>query len=517
MSAGGGPEGGARAKDGPVPGGPVPSRSVPGRSVPGGSTRPRDPSPAGWKGLLALLCLAISLMLWLNGLLASLDRPSVGDDLTRRQLELAVLAAPELPQPLGEALAGSDPEVTLQEHLLQEIERRQEAGQPAAADLLLERALLLRRQQDRRQGDALLEQVRARPDDDPHSSAAERQLARDLLAAPAALDPAAARPLLSPAEARAQAAALGRGPLLEQLSCAALAGSPDPCGAAPAARRAARQLLVVNLLPALILLLGLGLLVRQLWLRWRQGPLPVAPLQGPLLSGVDVVLLVAGGFVVVGELLTPVLLTPLVQRGLLLLGLSGSLRDGVSVVALYLGLMAGPLVILTLMLRGLGSAPAGGWLQFRWVPLGVTARRAFVGFLMVLPLVSVVGWLQAQLWSDAGGSNPLLELVLKSQNLPALACFAFTAILLAPLFEETIFRGVLLPVAARELGGGWGVVVSAAVFAVAHLSLGELPALFVLGLGLGWLRLSSGRLGASVLMHALWNAMTFSNLVLLGS
>ncbi|WP_411867251.1 type II CAAX prenyl endopeptidase Rce1 family protein [Vulcanococcus limneticus] len=501
MSAGGGPEGGARARGGPVP---------------GGSTRPRDPSAAGWKGLLALLCLAISLLLWINGLLASLDRPSVGDDLTRRQLELAVLAAPELPQPLGEALAGSDPEVTLQEHLLQEIERRQEAGQPAAADLLLERALLLRRQQDRRQGDALLEQVRARPDDDPHSSAAERQLARDLLAAPA-LDTAAARPLLSPAEARAQAAALGRGPLLEQLSCAALAGSPEPCGAAPAARRAARQLLVVNLLPALILLLGLGLLVRQLWLRWRQGPLPVAPLQGPLLSGVDVVLLVAGGFVVVGELLTPVLLTPLVQRGLLLLGLTGPLRDGVTVVALYLGLMAGPLVILTLMLRGLGSGPAGGWLQFRWVPLGVTARRAFVGFLMVLPLVSVVGWLQAQLWSDAGGSNPLLELVLKSQNLPALACFAFTAILLAPLFEETIFRGVLLPVAARELGGAWGVVVSAAVFAVAHLSLGELPALFVLGLGLGWLRLSSGRLGASVLMHALWNAMTFSNLVLLGS
>lgn len=504
MSAGGGPEGRARAKGG---------------SVPGGSDRrgqdQRGPA-AGWKGLLALLCLAISLMLWLNGLLASLDRPSVGDDLTRRQLELAVLAAPELPQPLGDALAGSDPEVTLQEHLLQEIERRQEAGQPPAADLLLERALLLRRQQDRRQGDALLEQVRARAEDDPHSSAAERQLARDLLAAPPQ-DPATARPLASPTEARARAAALGRGPLLEQLSCAALAGSSEPCGAAAAARRAASQLLVVNLLPALTLLLGLGLLVRQLWLRWRQGPLPVAPLQGPPLAGVDVVLLVAGGFVVVGELLTPMLLTPLVQRGLVLLGLAGPLREGVSVVALYLGLMAGPLVILTLMLRGLGSGPAGGWLQFRWVPLGITARRAFGGFLMVLPLVSVVGWLQAQLWSDAGGSNPLLELVLKSQNLPALACFAFTAVLLAPLFEETIFRGVLLPVAARELGGTWGVVVSAAVFAVAHLSLGELPALFVLGLGLGWLRLSSGRLGASVLMHALWNAMTFSNLVLLGS
>jgi membrane protease YdiL (CAAX protease family) len=92
-----------------------------------------------------------------------------------------------------------------------------------------------------------------------------------------------------------------------------------------------------------------------------------------------------------------------------------------------------------------------------------------------------------------------------------------TAVVLAPLFEETLFRGVLLPVVGERLGGGWGVLISAAVFALAHLSIGEFPPLFVLGLGLGWLRWSSGRLGASVLMHGLWNAMTFTNLVLLGS
>ena len=49
------------------------------------------------------------------------------------------------------------------------------------------------------------------------------------------------------------------------------------------------------------------------------------------------------------------------------------------------------------------------------------------------------------------------------------------------------------------------------------LNPGNPSALLMLGLGLGWLRLSSGRLGASVLMHSLWNAMTFANLVLLGS
>ena len=106
--------------------------------------------------------------------------------------------------------------------------------------------------------------------------------------------------------------------------------------------------------------------------------------------------------------------------------------------------------------------------------------------------------------------------MLNSHNVPALACFGFTAVVLAPLFEETIFRGALLPVAARKLGAAGGILLSGAVFAVAHLSLGELLPLLVLGIGLGWVRWSGGRLGSCVLMHALWNALTFANLVVLG-
>jgi hypothetical protein len=71
-------------------------------------------------------------------------------------------------------------------------------------------------------------------------------------------------------------------------------------------------------------------------------------------------------------------------------------------------------------------------------------------------------------------------------------------------------------VLAKSFGSGWGVFTSALVFGVAHLSVGELPPLFVLGLGLGLLRLSSGRLLPCVLMHALWNGVTFINLLLLG-
>jgi hypothetical protein len=124
------------------------------------------------------------------------------------------------------------------------------------------------------------------------------------------------------------------------------------------------------------------------------------------------------------ELLTPLLVGPLLTSLLKALRIASPLREGLSVVVLYLALMAGPLLILSLMLRSLGPAPEGGWLLLRWRPLGSGIQRALRSVLMVVPLVSLVGWLQGQIWGDPGGSNPLLDLVLRSQDPATLACFA---------------------------------------------------------------------------------------------
>ena len=445
---------------------------------------------------LALVSLALSLLLWLNGLIDSLSRPSVGNDLNRRQLELAVLAEPSLDGPLRPLLAGRNPQQALAEAIKTELKKAREAGRTIDRNLELEQALLWRRQRDEEQAASLLQQLSVGP-------------GSQALVAEALLQPANSKDL----EQRQQLIeALPQGGVLRQWSCEALSGVTG-CASKAVSERAALQLISVSVLPVLLLLLGVATLLRELWLRWRGRAAETPALQGPQLSGVDAVLLIAGGFVVVGELLTPLFVSPLLMALLQRLAITSPLREGLSVVGLYLALMTGPLLILAWMLRGKAEA---GWLQFRWAPLGSSVRQALKGLLMVLPLVSLVGWLQGQLWGDPGGSNPLLELVLNSHNVAALACFGFTAIVLAPLFEETIFRGALLPVAGRRLGAAGGILLSAAVFAVAHLSLGELLPLLVLGIGLGWLRWSSGRLGSCVLMHALWNGLTFANLVLLG-
>jgi len=477
---------------------------------------PAKPSPA-WKQLLALLSLVLSGLLWFNGLLESLQRPSVGNALALRQLELSVLAEPALPAPWRSLLGGQSPATQLREELGKQIDQ---AEAPAPPNQVLELALLKAQAGDGPQARTLLRDLEAQVTPEQ----------RPLLEALGAIHPEPTAKASPPPETTNLISSWSLSPLQQQLVCQRLApgagaqvpaGASNPCAAFsdPAAlakrqHQALLRLLGVSVAPVVLLLVGSALLLRQLWRRWRR-QLPAAPaLLGPPQNLVDVTLLVAGGFVVCGELLTPLLLAPWLQRSLGFLAPNPALQQALAVLGMYLGLMSLPLVILWAQLRHQGPPPPGGWLQWRWKPLASALRSGLLHVVMVLPLVSLVGWLMDQVGGSGSGSNPLLELVLNAGNPLALGLFAVTAIVLAPLFEETLFRGVLLPVIGQRYGGFWAVVVSALVFGIAHLSLGELPALVVLGLGLGWLRLQSGRLAPSVVMHGLWNGLTFVNLLL---
>jgi membrane protease YdiL (CAAX protease family) len=454
----------------------------------------RGPTPDGWKGLLALLSLSLCGLLWWNGLQQSLERPSVNDTLTIRQLELAVQAGSALPGSLAEGLGEGDPRAALARELRKAVDA--EAGPPVP-----ERALEL----------ALLEEPTAAagrladlaPQVPPDQRALITALRRSV------------RPAAAPAEVDRLLAPWPLSPLARQLACERLAGDPSGCTLPGAGRSALLRWLAVSLGPLLLLVLGVGLLVVTAWRRWRGTAPAVPPLRAPPLSLADVAILIAGGFVVVGEGILPWLLFPAVQSVLAPLAQRPALARSLEVLLLYGGVMGVTLLLLWLMLRPAGIAPAAGWLQWRWRPIrsGVTLALAHV--LMVLPLVTLGGWLIEQIWNDPSGSNPLLDLVLTTGDPLALAALVLTATVLAPVFEETLFRGVLLPVLGRRLGGGWAVLLSALAFGLAHGSLSELAPLALLGLALGWLRLGWGRLAPCVLMHAFWNGITFVNLLLL--
>lgn len=441
--------------------------------------------------LLAFLSLLLATTVWVLGLVDSFAKPSVAPALSLEQQELTLLAQPQIPSPLRALLVGANASESLLSSL---------------------RQIPLERLDDRQK--LLLSALETDPD---HlRSLQEIDLdSSDLLRLQKALIHSKNHSVT--ADERSSLLKLSPDPLTRRLSCQALGGEEESCVDQASARKAARRLVISQLLPLLALLLGGLLLLRHLWQLLRRR-LPSWPtLLAPPLDVLDMVLLVAGGFVVLGEVLLPLLVIPLSSA--LTTGLSAPLTQGINVFLGYVALAAPPLLILRQQLGQLDRAqiPPDGWLQWRLQPFGGALLQGARGWLMVLPPVVLSGWLITRLIGDQGGSNPLLEIVLNSQDPIALLLLSLTAVVLAPLFEETIFRGVLLPVLGRSLGRAGGVMVSALVFAVAHLSIGELPPLLVLGLGLGLLRLSTGRLLPCVVMHALWNGVTFLNLVLLGS
>lgn len=88
------------------------------------------------------------------------------------------------------------------------------------------------------------------------------------------------------------------------------------------------------------------------------------------------------------------------------------------------------------------------------------------------------------------------------------AYFVLLAVVIAPVFEELLFRGLLLPALARRYGAAAATLVISAVFAVIHGHLPSVVPLFILSVSLCLAYIGTGSLVASIVMHAVFNGVT---------
>ena len=220
------------------------------------------------------------------------------------------------------------------------------------------------------------------------------------------------------------------------------------------------------------------------------------------------------GFFFVGQILIPYLLLPVSLAALKLNPASFDPREkAFYIFATYLLLSAGGLSVLYFSVKSFLPLP-DGWFRINW--RGNWFLWGFGGYFVALPLVVVVSLINQQLWQGQGGSNPILPIVLEGRDSVALAVFFGTAAIAAPVFEEIVFRGFLLPSLTRYLPVSGAIAASAFLFAVAHLSVSEILPLATLGAVLGFVYTRSRNLLAPMLLHSLWNSGTLLSLFLLG-
>ena len=181
----------------------------------------------------------------------------------------------------------------------------------------------------------------------------------------------------------------------------------------------------------------------------------------------------------------------------------------ISALDLILGVGFQLVITLGLIAFALRNTHPNQWLGLRWKgwPWVFVIAPATVGAMWVLMLVMhVLGYVD---WMESLGAEPEQDAVtlLKTTKDPViLMLMIFTAVIIAPLWEEVVFRGYLHPV-LKKYGGVWtGAIFSSLLFAAVHNSMAAMLPLFVLAMLMVWLYERTGSIWTPIAIHACFNA-----------
>lgn len=186
--------------------------------------------------------------------------------------------------------------------------------------------------------------------------------------------------------------------------------------------------------------------------------------------------------------------------------------DDWSVVLSLAGQYIGNVAVFAYLARRKGSAAVGFTIE--------TTDIAYIGLGLFLQIVLALLFRPlSNLLFPEGQPPQLISEAISDVDAPNLIRVSFfaAAVILAPITEELMFRGVLIKALAAR--GRWFIItVTAAAFSTVHvlgLDPGRilasaavvLPPVFILGVVLAWVTLRNGRLGPAIFIHSGWNLL----------
>lgn len=182
----------------------------------------------------------------------------------------------------------------------------------------------------------------------------------------------------------------------------------------------------------------------------------------------------------------------------------------------------------TLLILGLAGQYTG-WLGSFWLlrrkrtqSVGFDVQpwdALYLGIGLLLPIVLgvVISPLARRLFPDGGPPQEVAEALAEIDTPIAQMLSVLAAVVITPISEELLHRGVLLKAIAHR-SRRFVMVVTAAVFVLVHVTGLDperplasaavvLPPIFLLGLVLAWLTLRHRRLGPAIFVHSGWNLL----------
>lgn len=164
----------------------------------------------------------------------------------------------------------------------------------------------------------------------------------------------------------------------------------------------------------------------------------------------------------------------------------------------------------------------GFGLRIRTLPQDVP--RAFLTLMAVWPLVMAMMSLTILVMRRLKGEDfevpqhDALQMITESASLPLVVLVIALAVVVAPILEELLFRGLFQTMIRSYLLRPWpAIAITSILFAMIHKNAEHWPALFVLAMGLGYSYEKNGSLLRAILMHAMFNGITIVAALLEGA
>jgi len=178
------------------------------------------------------------------------------------------------------------------------------------------------------------------------------------------------------------------------------------------------------------------------------------------------------------------------------------------------------LLVVTIILYGAVVVGIGVFLWAREIPLvrlfGLYPTRLFEALkrgvqllVLAVPLVLFCSWIVRLVMGEEAEPQELVKFfadAARHSDWGRVGLAAGTAVFVAPLTEEFLFRGYFYGVLRRYLGVVPALLFTSALFAAIHVSASAFLPLFVLAVCLTLAYEATGSLLTTILMHALFNA-----------
>lgn len=139
--------------------------------------------------------------------------------------------------------------------------------------------------------------------------------------------------------------------------------------------------------------------------------------------------------------------------------------------------------------------------------LGTRIATGFGGYVLILVAIGGINYLLQSLGVRQTQAETYQGV--RSASAPEFLAILFAGGVLAPIAEESFFRGYVFTAFRRRRGRVVAYLLSAGLFAVLHFNLPALPAIFVVGLGFALLYDLTNSLIPGIVAHGLNNSVAF--------